>query len=503
MKKNLQTEEIGPRRDRFDGRMLGGHIGVDLSGGKVRTVTVTKGIRGKEISKSSFPAGAEIFKEENLLGVKIVTAMDSAPLVLRVLRFPFTDSKKLRTVYRFELENSTGFPIGDDVVCDYHLVRRPDGVETIVPAFGKQAVQSHIDSLTRMGIDPNHVTFSPVAFSSLDKVLSGERPLLLIDMDQDHLNFSFFDDAGLLRVRNCDDAIFRLKKELGEQPLDFTETEKDGEGKRRFFEKISVIAEETLSTARFFENQTAKGVKSFVLSGGVCGITGVEERLGEELGVEIKRISIPDIGEQDSPFFAKAYALALYGGSAGVDGGLNLRRNGHRDSGLTRQLFRNFRAPVVLFACLMLVLVFGKATEEISARSEASSIRSEMRESLRREFPEAAARNEDPIVFYRKELELIKSKLEAIKQIKGSHSPLEVLLAVSSAVPADSSFRIDEIKIEDGGKTRIWGRCNSYEEIASVEKAFSRSDKLAQVKREQVNQAVDNSLKFVVSMVVR
>ena len=484
--------------------MLGGHVGVDFSDGKVRTVTVNKGIRGKGISKSSLPAGTEIFKEEDLLGVKVVSAINSSPIVLRVLRFPFTDSKKIRNVYRFELESSTGFPVGEDVVCDYHLVKRPDGgVETIVPAFAKQAIQSHVDFLSQMGIDPTHVTFSPVAFSSLDKVLLEERPLLLIDMDQDHLNFSFFDDAGLRRVRSCDDGIVRLKRELGEQNLDFAGIEKDKERKSRFFEKMSVIAREIMSTVRFFENETANGVKTFILSGGVCEITGVEKRLGEELGFEIKRILIPEIGEQDSPFFAKAYSLALYGGAAGAEGKINFRRGEQRNTGIARQLLRNFRTPAILFASLMLLLVFGKITEVVSARSKISSIRSEMQESLRKEFPNAAARNEDPVAFYRKELELTKSKLEAIKQIKGSHSPLEVLLAISSAVPTDSSFRIDEIKIEDGGKAKIWGRCNSYEEIALVEKAFSQSERLAQVKREQVSQAVDNSLKFVVSMAIR
>lgn len=481
---------------------------MDFSGGKVRTVTVRKGLRGTEIRKASFAGGLEsgdtqdFLKSEISPGTRAVTGICSSPLVLRVLKFPFSDSKKLRGVFRFELENSTGFTLGDDVLSDYHEVRRPEGSEVIVPAFEKGAFEDYLGSLRESGVDPDQVTFTPVAFSSLGELVEGKRPLLLIDADQDHLNFSFFDESGLSRVRNCDDAIDRMKKSLAADVLDLGQINGDEEKRREFLKSCRFIAEETRNTMRYFEGEADGKAESLVLTGGICEVDGVAEELAGHLGREVKRVFIEHLGHEDSPFFARAYSLALYGGSSGKRGRFNLRRDGYRPRGVGRELLREFRVPVALCVALLLLVVFGRVTELVSARNQMNSILSEMETDLRKEFPEAAA-TQDPVTFYRGKLEVINSKLDMLKQVRGAHSPLEVLTAVSAAVPRGASFSIDEIRIEDGGRARIWGRSDSYEEIASIEKAFSESGNFTQVKMGQVGKAVGSGLKFEISMVVR
>ncbi|MXW43163.1 MAG: hypothetical protein F4X32_04225 [Candidatus Dadabacteria bacterium] len=488
--------------------MLGGFIGVDFSGGKVRTVTVRRGLKGTEVRKASFTGGlgsgdtATFLKGEISLGTRAVTGICSSPLLLRVLKFPFSDSKKLRGVFRFELENSTGFTLGEDVLSDYHEVKRPEGTEVIVPAFEKEAFEDYLGSLQESGVDPDQVTFTPVAFSSLGELIEGPRPLLLIDADQDHLNFSFFDEGGLSRVRNCDDALERMKKSLATDVLDLEQINGDEEKNGAFLESCRFIAEEIRNTIRYFEGETGEEVKNLVLTGGICEVDGVVKELTEQLGREVKRIFIEQLGHKDSPFFARAYALALYGGSSGKGGRLNLRRDGYRPRGMAGGLLKEFRVPVALCAALLLVFVFGRVTEVVSARSKMNSIRSEMEMDLRREFPEAAG-TQDPVAFYRGKLEVINRKLDILKQVRGAHSPLEVLTAVSAAIPRDVSFSVDEIRIEDGGRAKIWGRSDSYEEIASIEKAFSESGSFTQVKMGQVGKAISSGLKFEISMVVR
>ena len=488
--------------------MLGGFIGVDFSGGKVRTVTVRRGLKGTEVRKASFTGElgsgdtSAFLKDEISLGTRAVTGICSSPLLLRVLKFPFSDSKKLRGVFRFELENSTGFTLGEDVLSDYHEVKRPEGAEAIVPAFEKEAFEDYLGFLRESGVDPDQVTFTPVAFSSLGELIEGPRPLLLIDADQDHLNFSFFDESGLSRVRNCDDALERMKKSLATDVLELEQVNGDEEKKRAFLESCRFITEEIRNTIRYFEGETGEEVKNLVLTGGICEVEGVAKELTDQLGREVKRIFIEQLGHKDSPFFARAYALALYGGSSGKGGRLNLRRDGYRPRGMAGGLLKEFRVPVALCAALLLVFVFGRVTEVVSAKSKMSSIRSEMEMDLRREFPEAAG-TQDPVAFYRGKLEVINRKLDILKQVRGAHSPLEVLTAVSAAIPRDVSFSVDEIRIEDGGKAKIWGRSDSYEEIASIEKAFSESGSFTQVKMGQVGKAISSGLKFEISMVVR
>ena len=488
--------------------MLGGFIGVDFSGGKVRTVTVRKGLKGTEVRKASFAGElgsgdtSAFLKNEVSLGTRSITGICSSPLLLRVLKFPFSDSRKIRGVYRFELENSTGFGLGEDVLSDYHEVKGAEGAEVIVPAFEKEVFEGYLGSLQESGLDPNQVTFTPVSFSSLGELVEGPRPLLLIDADQDHLNFSFFDENGLARVRNCDDAVERIRKSLAVDALDLRQINGDGEKKEAFLRSCRFIAEEIRNTVRYFEGEAGEEVKSLVLTGGIYEVDGVAEELAGQLGREVGRIFIEQLGREDSPFFARAYALALYGSSSGKGGRLNLRRDGYRPRGMARDLLKEFRVPVALCAALLLLVVSGRVTEVVSARGKMSSVRSEMEMDLRKEFPEAAG-TQDPVAFYRGKLEVISRKLDILKQVRGAHSPLEVLTAVSSAVPNDVSFSVDEIRIEDGGKARIWGRSDSYEEIASIEKAFSESAGFTQVKMAQVGKAVNNSLKFEISMVVR
>ena len=489
-------------------KMLGGFIGVDFSGGKVRTVTLRKGFKGTEFRKASFTGElgsgdtSAFLKDEISLGTRTVTGICSSPLLLRVLKFPFSDSKKLRGIYRFELENSTGFTLGEDVLSDYHEVKRPEGAEVIVPAFEKEVFEGYLGSLQESGMDPDQVTFTPVAFSSLGELIKEPRPLLLIDIDEDHLNFSFFNEEGLSRVRNCDDAVGRVKKSLATDVLDLQQINGDEEKRKAFLGSCRFIAEEIRNTMRYFEGEAGEEIKSLVLTGGICEVDGVAKEITEQLGREVKRIFIEQLGHNDSPFFARAYALALYASSSDKEGRFNLRRDGYRPRGMAKDLLKEFRVPVALCAALLLVVVFGRVTEVVSARSKMSSIRSEMEMDLRKEFPEAAG-TQDPVAFYRGKLEVINRKLDILKQVRGTHSPLEVLTAVSAAIPKDASFSIDEIRIEDGGKAKIWGRSDSYEEIASIEKAFLESGSFTQVKMGQVGKAVNNSLKFEISMVIR
>lgn len=484
--------------------MLGSSAGFDFSAGKVRAVEIRKGLRRTEVRTTTLdPSGLGAFVREELSpGATTVTGISSSPLFMRVLGFPFRDSKKIRKVYRFELENSSGFGAEDDIVHDYHEARGPEGTEVIVPAFRKGDFENYLASTREAGLDPARVAFSPVAYSSLDRLIGGERPLLLVDMDGEHLNLSFFDESGLRRVRNCDDAIRRAGKGIAGDSLDFGKINGDPSLRKAFFESMGPVADEIKKTARYFESETGTGARSVVLAGGVCELEGIEDALGESLGKEVKRIFLPRLGPEDSPLFARAYALALYGSSSGRSGGkINFRRERYRPPGTGKDLLKTFRVPAALFAGLVLLAAFSKITGVVSARGQISSLRSQMEREIGAEFPEAVG-SPDPLGFSRAKLEAVRQKLEIVKGIRGAHSPLEVLMAVSGGVPKDVGLTLDEIRIEEGGEVRIQGRCGSYNEIAAIEKSFAQSRRFAEVKREQVKKAVNDTLKFEISMKV-
>lgn len=482
--------------------LIGSFLGIDFSGGKIKTVQIKKSLKGREVVRSSFgeDRGPGCLGEVVSEGFLSATGICSSPVLLRVLSFPFSSLKKVKKVYRFELESSAGFGLGDDVLSDFHEVKGSSGMELLATAFSRKVFEDHLASAREAGADPSCVAFSSVAFSSVEDSLEGERPLLLVDVDRDHLNFSFFEEQGLRRVRNCDDAMTRLKKGLGSDSLDFGEIAADPAQKASFFECCGVIAEEIRNTARYFGTETGSEVKSFVLSGDICEIEGVERVLGEKLGADIKRIFIPELG-QDSPLFARAYSLALYGSSAGGRG-FNLRRGREGAAGIGKELLKTFRVPIALFACFLLVSVLGGATAVVSSKGQISSIRSEIKRELASEFP-AAAGTPDPVAFSRKKIESVSKKLDIAREIRGPRSPLEILMALSNGVPENVHLTVDEIRIEDGGAVQIRGRCGSYNEIALIEKSFSDSESFSDVRSERVTKAVNDTIKFEISMVVR
>ena len=485
--------------------MLGSAAGFDFSAGKVRAVEIRKGLRRTEIRRASLdPAGLGAFVREELSpGAATVTGISSSPLFMRVLDFPFRDTKKIRKVYRFELENSSGFGAEEDGVHDFHEVRGPSGTEVIVPVFRKSDFETYLASTREAGLDPACVAFSPVAYSSLDGFIEGDRPLLLVDMDGEHLNFSFFDETGLRRVRNCNDALREAGKGSEDGFPDFGRMNADPVLRKEFLENIGPVADEIRKTARYFESETGTEIRSFVLTGGACELEGIEDALGESLGREVKKISLPSLGPEDSPLFTRAYALALYGSSSGRSGGrINFRRERYRPAGAGKDLLKTFRVPAALFAGLVLLAAFSKITGAVSARGQISSLRAQMEREIGTEFPSAVG-SPDPLAFSRAKLESVRRKLEIVKSVRGAHSPLEVLMAVSGGVPKDVGLTVDEIRIGEGGEVRIQGRCGSYNEIAAIEKSFAQSRRFAEVKREQVKKAVNDTLKFEISMVVR
>ena len=94
-------------------------------------------------------------------------------------------------------------------------------------------------------------------------------------------------------------------------------------------------------------------------------------------------------------------------------------------------------------------------------------------------------------------------KLEIIEEVKGSSTPLDVLRDLSITFPLNSGMKVDELRFETGKKVKMWGRCGSYKELASIEQILNDSKRFTDVKRDQVSRSVNNTVKFVVSMTVK
>lgn len=486
--------------------MYGNFVGIDISGNNARAVIVRRGLREEKMVKyfssdslSEFDI-LEHLSDNTILGYNFVAAINHAPISLRVLDFPFSDPRKISQVYRYELGNVSTFN-ADEKLVDYHMVRLKEGAEALVCMFEKQSLENDLESLSQFNIDPRYVTFSPFAFSAINHHLNHERPILLVDISENELSFSLFDENGLRRVRNSNNTIANLKQAVNHESFDFEDIEGNESARNRLLNSFEIVVDEIKRTAHYFETELKKPIKTFVLSGSICGITGIEDIIGKAVGSDVKKIFIPELGSKDSPFFAKAYSLALYGSKLG-NAEFNLRTGDYKFQSKGFDIKRTFLLPASLLAIFLVLVLIKNTNSYLTTRSEIKSLNSEIQNEIKSVFPDAT-NLPDPVLFLNNQLREVQTKLNIINEVKGDLTPLDVMHKLSTSIPEDLEMNIDEIRFDSSKQLRVWGRCDSYNEIASIEKSLNESGQFESVERDQVSRAVNNTIKFVMSIALK
>ena len=160
--------------------MFGYFVGIDISRTTAKAVLIKKGYKEVKLQKTLFTEFSS--EDENSLNefkrllhekfippnAQIVTGIKENPLSTRVLSFPFSDSKKIEQVYKFEIDNITSFQTVDKHM-DYQLVELDSGAEALVSMFNEDEFKDYLDNLVELEIDPRYVTFFPFAFSAINK----------------------------------------------------------------------------------------------------------------------------------------------------------------------------------------------------------------------------------------------------------------------------------------------------------------------------------------------
>ena len=492
--------------------MFGYFVGIDISRNTAKAVLIKRGYKEVKLQKTLFTEFSR--EDENSVNelkkllhekfippnAQIITAINDNPLSIRVLNFPFSDPKKVDQVYKFEIDNISSFQTVDKHM-DYHLVELGKGAEALVSMFDEDEFKDYLDKMVELNIDPKYVTFFPFAFSSINKDLDGERPTLLINMDSEQLNFVLFDEFGLRRVRNSNDTLNQIKGNIGLDHFNFKQIDKNEGLKQSFINNLPIIVDEIKRTAHYFEMEIKRNVSSFVITGDICNITNIENELSESLESSVKKLFIPELGTEESATFSGAYSLALYGSNFNKRN-YNLRKGDYKYSGKNIDIRKTFALPLALLGILLLFLIFKNTTGQYSTRGQIRAINSEMQKEVKAVFPNVS-NIPDPVLFLENELEKVQDQLDILGEVKGGYTPLDILRDISSSIPFEQKLSVDEIRFESNKRVKIWGKCDSYKEIASIEKSLIDSGKFEKVDREQVSRAVNNTIKFVILLALK
>lgn len=490
--------------------MYGRFVGLDIGKYDVHVSLIKRGLRDVRLLQTvstAIPEDpgylSELFKDNSLPRGDIAASLTENPISIRIIKFPFSDPKKIDQIYKYELENVSTFD-PTEKIHSYHMIKNESGSEALTCVFEKDQVGTLLDSFNTVGIDPKVITYSPLAFGALNDILEGERPMLLIDIGDREIGFSLFDHEGLLRVRSSTKPLesffanLRDKAGVSDFEFDYREDLFNNGGEEHRKDCMAPLLKEIKQTIQFFEIEVKEKINTILISGPLSLILGTLEYLSSELKRDVKKLYIPDLGVDKSPLFGKSYALALYG-SALRNGYLNFRKDEFKYVGVDRELRKVFTAPAVLAAIFTLVLIYNSTSNYFDLKSEVQDREARIAEIVRATFPNVKAIPR-PEQFMESEVQKVREKLDLIQGVEGGPTPLDVLRDISASLPSSLRLTVKEIRFEGGTKVRIQGVCDSYQEVTEIEEALSSSGIFESVTRNQTGNAVDGKTKFEISI---
>jgi Tfp pilus assembly protein PilN len=485
--------------------MYGRFAGLDIGKKNARISLIKRGLRDVQLLQTicAKPPGFnpdspeslnDVFREYSLPKGDLAVSLSNDPISVRVIKFPFVDPKKIDQVYGFELENISTFEPQEKCHA-YHLIKGEGGAEALVCVFEKEEIASAVGYFNKSGIDPKVLTYTPIALGALNELLEGVRPVMLVDIGEGDMSFALFDENGLKRVRSSRKPVESFVENLSgsrgvsAEDFGFSKAELSGEGGERLKQCLSPVISEIKKTLHFFETELREKINTVLISGTVSQAP------------DVKKLFIPDLGAENSPLYARSYALALYGSSF-KSGYLNYRKDEFKYVGSDRELRRVFMAPAVLLALLLVLLLYSSASRYFELKKEARVLEAEIAELVRDTFPDVKVIPR-PVQFMETEVSKQREKLKTIQGVEGASTPLEVLRDLSENLPATMKLVVNDIKFESDNKLKIQGVCDSYQEVTEIEEALSKSKIFESVTRNQTGNTVDGKTKFELSLVVK
>lgn len=498
--------------------MYGKFVGLDIGSSSAKITLIQRGLRDVKLLKSvqinySDPLKSvsespeELFSENGFPKNDVAVSIQSNPVSIRILKFPFSDPKKVDQVYEFELENASPFdPKGK--FHGYQLIKQSDGSEAIVCMFEKEHVRQLFDTCEAWGTDPKVVTFAPLAHSALGGFLPQERPLVLLNIGASKMTFSLFDERGVRRVRSSSKAgnfiTESLSRSLGVSPEEAEAVKRaglKGAENNPLENAVSAVVDEVKKTVQFFENEIKDKVKRILVSGGTSLMPGIGDYIEAETGRKVEKLFIPDLGRDESPVFSDSFALALYGSSL-KSGSLNLRKGEFKYSGKNEEFKKTFMLPAALLFLLIILALYRSGDRHFELKDRAENMQAQIEKEVREVFPAVKAIPK-PVAFMESEVKKVRSQLELFEGISGGSTPLDVLRNISTSVPKNIDLTLDEVAFVDNKTVRIIGKSDSYEEVAGVEKALSGSQKFERVLIDSTDTNVNNSIRFQMTLVLK
>jgi Tfp pilus assembly PilM family ATPase len=413
----------------------------------------------------------------------VISSLPGEYVAKRLLALPFTDRRRLQQVVAFALEEHLPFAIDDAVVAFARVGRESSNTLVIAAAVRRDIVRAHLALLGAAGLDPKIVTLSALALAEmLTRARNGSPSAhLVIDIESACTSIVLVDSEGTPRAMRT----------VG-HGLDF---HVNGVLHAPATSAIFTAARQTMLAHS--EQQRPE----LILAGAAAEAPGIPDLAAQTLQMPVR-----DIGEFDysaliagSATISKRFAgcIAMLLGEAPSH---PLELLNFRQGELT---FRGSSgAPAPLRTPVLLAGV--AALAGIVQFSLGAAVNMRQLQFLDHQVGAVAAPalgNVDPAMAQtalKNKLADMSNRLRLMGGSAGHGSPLDVLEALSRALPAGIGAEVQMIQIDDSG-LKLEGEADSFTTVDQVKRALESHGDLAQVQLDHAAASSEGKVDFHLS----
>ncbi len=405
----------------------------------------------------------------------VISSLPGEYVAKRLLALPFTDRRRLQQVVAFALEEHLPFAVDDAVVAFARVGRESSNTLVIAAAVRRDIVRQHLELLGRATLEPKVVTLSALALAGmLTRARNGNSGAhLVVDIESACTSIVLVDSEGTPRAMRT----------VG-HGLDF-----DTNGPLRAPATRAIFAAARQTMLAHGEHERPE----LILAGAAAETPGMPDLVARTLQVGIR-----DIGEFDystlirgtetaSKRFAGCIAMLLGEAPSNPLELLNFRQGEFAFRGASGAP-APLRIPALLAGA---AAIAGLAQFSLGIAVNMRQLH--LLNKQIRHITAPALGKVDPALAQSK----LKAKLgemsEQVRLMGGSasrDSPLDVLEALSRALPPGLPAEVQMIQIDDAGM-KMEGEADSFATVDQLKRALERNGDFGQIQLDHAAAASD------------
>lgn len=422
---------------------------------------------------------------------KVVTSLPASQTALRFFHLPIKQAKKVEQMYQFELEDAVPFKLASSNV-EHHITRTKEGHLVAAAVAPKRHIQSHVEWLQGVGIDPDWLTFEGMGLINLyllDRAQAepneGLDCEMLLDIGHLKTGIAVLREGRLEYYRSLSwggaHITHAIATEMG-LSLDEAEQKKTTElslevppdrlsGSLQHlcsaaWQSFNPFLSDLQHTIVAYRALQKKEVEGILLAGGTSAVPGIDELLRTELGKPARvfnpltqRSGSAELSPKSALRFGEAYGRAtVYERKASLL--FNFRKHEMAKKTSLTEVGTVLKNPnirqILKYAAILAVMLFVHVTIAGGiAESEAKKSKEEVRKALAITFNDLPKKltqslTKDPEELQKFITQRNKELDQKIKMLSRRRTPvLSLVKSVSSAFPMDVKVDVNNMSVDD------------------------------------------------------